>query len=89
MQLMNVHHTKKTTPTRWRRKRRTAGTNVTKTPGRVERNHNSATAGRYNINKTTPTRWRRKRRTAGANVTKTAGRVERNYNRTAGRYNIL
>jgi hypothetical protein len=79
----------KTTPTRWWRKRRTAGTNVTKTAGRVERNHNITAAGRYNINKTTPTRWWRKRRTAGANVTKTAGRVERNHSRTAaGRYHI-
>jgi hypothetical protein len=26
-------------------------TDITKTVGRVERNHNSATAGRYNINK--------------------------------------
>jgi hypothetical protein len=48
---MNVHHTKKTTPTLWWRKRRTAGANVTKTAGRVERNHNRTTAGRYNINK--------------------------------------
>jgi hypothetical protein len=35
--------------TRWR-KRRTAGAKVTKTAGRVDRNHNSATAGRYNVN---------------------------------------
>jgi hypothetical protein len=41
----------KTTPTRWWRKRRTAGANVTKTAGRVEHNHNRTTAGRYNINK--------------------------------------
>jgi hypothetical protein len=41
----------KTTPTRWWRKRRTAGANVTKTAGRVERSHNRTTAGRYNINK--------------------------------------
>jgi hypothetical protein len=87
--VVDFHHTKKTTPTRWWRKRRTAGTNVTKTAGRVEHNHNSATVGRYNINKTTPTRWWRKRKTAGANVTKTAGRVEHNHNRTtAGRYSI-
>jgi hypothetical protein len=32
-------------------KRRTTGTNVTKTVGRVERNHNRTTAGCYNINK--------------------------------------
>jgi hypothetical protein len=38
----------KTTPTRWWRKRKTAGTNVTKTAGRVERNHSRTTAGRYN-----------------------------------------
>jgi hypothetical protein len=42
---------KNTTPTRWWRKRRTAGANITKTAGRVQSNHNSATAGRYNINK--------------------------------------
>jgi hypothetical protein len=88
MQLMNVHHTKKTTPTRWWTKRRKVGANVTRTAGRVARNHNRTTAGRYNINKTTPTRWRRKRRTAGANVTKTAGRVGRNNNsEKAGRDN--
>jgi hypothetical protein len=41
----------KTTPTRWWRKRRTAGANVTKTAGLEEHNHNRTTAGRYNINK--------------------------------------
>jgi hypothetical protein len=41
----------KTTPTRWWRKRRTAGANVTKAAEQVERNHNRTTAGRYNINK--------------------------------------
>jgi hypothetical protein len=82
LKLLNVHHTKKTAPTRWWRKGRAAGTNVTKTAGRVERNHNRKKAGRYNINKTTSTRWWRKRRAAGANVTKTAGRVERNHSRT-------
>jgi hypothetical protein len=41
----------KTTPTRWWRKRRTAGANVTKTGGRLEHNHNRTTAGRYNIHK--------------------------------------
>jgi hypothetical protein len=41
----------KTTSTRWWRKRRTAGANVTKRAGRVERNHSRTTAGRYNINK--------------------------------------
>jgi hypothetical protein len=75
---LKVHHTKKTTPTRWWRKRRTAGTNVTKTAGRVEHNHNRTTAGRYNINKTTTARWWRKRRTAGTNVTKKAGQVKHN-----------
>jgi hypothetical protein len=86
--VVDVHHTKKTTPTRWWRKRRTAGANVAKTAGQVERNHSRTTAGRNNINKITPTRWWRKLRTAGANVTKTAGQVERNHNSvTAGRYN--
>jgi hypothetical protein len=32
-------------PTRWWRKRRTAGANVTKTAGRVEHNHSRKTAG--------------------------------------------
>jgi hypothetical protein len=41
---------KKTPPARWWRKR-TAGANVTKRAGRVERNHNRTAAGRYNINK--------------------------------------
>jgi hypothetical protein len=42
---------KKTTQARWWRKRRTEGANLTKTAGRVERNHNRTTAGRYYINK--------------------------------------
>jgi hypothetical protein len=42
---------KKTTPTHWWRKRRTAGANVTKTAGRVEHNHNRTIADHYNINK--------------------------------------
>jgi hypothetical protein len=40
-----------TTPTRWWRKRRTAGANVTKTAGGVKRIHNRTTADRYIINK--------------------------------------
>jgi hypothetical protein len=52
----NIHHMKKTTPTRWWRKRRTAGANVTKTAGRVEHSHNKTTAGHYNINKKGMTR---------------------------------
>jgi hypothetical protein len=43
---------KKTTPTCWWRKQRTAGTNITKTAGQVGHNHNSRTAGRYNTKKT-------------------------------------
>jgi cytochrome b subunit of formate dehydrogenase len=42
---------------RWWRKRRTAGANVFKTAGQVERNHNSGTAGRYNINKEDTNTW--------------------------------
>jgi hypothetical protein len=41
----------KTPPTRWWRKQRAAGANVTKRAERVEHNHNRTTAGRYNINK--------------------------------------
>jgi hypothetical protein len=48
---LNVHHTKKTTPTRWLRKRRTAGANVNKAAGQVEHNRNRTPAGCYNINK--------------------------------------
>jgi hypothetical protein len=70
-----------------KKKTKKSRANVTKTAGRVERNHNRTTAGRCNINKTTPTRWCKEQRTAVTNVTKTAGRMEHNHNRTtAGRY---
>jgi hypothetical protein len=51
LDVVDVYHTKKTTPTHWRRKRRAAGANVTETAGQVGRNHNSGTAGSYNTNK--------------------------------------
>jgi hypothetical protein len=58
LSITNVHHMKKTTPTHWWRKWRTAGANITKTVGRVEHNHTRTTAGLYNTNKKGTSGWR-------------------------------